>query len=100
MTPYEEGARAARDPDADKRCPYVTETSEADEWWLGFTSPEWQPIETAPKSRVIWLRYPTMSPPQRKGQWFDVGNGRAGWMFGNRFWDEQPTGWADVEPGK
>lgn len=36
MSPYEEGARAALDPDADKRCPYVTETPEAEEWWRGF----------------------------------------------------------------
>jgi len=34
--PYEEGAAAARDPDADQRCPYVTETPEADEWQRGY----------------------------------------------------------------
>lgn len=33
---YKEGAEAVRQPDADKRCPYETETPEALDWWRGF----------------------------------------------------------------
>lgn len=54
---------------------------------------DWRPIETAPKNRRVKLRYTEHG--EQVARWIVVGNGREGWFWGNRFWDEQPTHWAE-----
>lgn len=58
---------------------------------------DWQPIEAAPKDgSYVLLFYPTLVPPYEVARWRILGNDRVGWFFANRFWDEQPTAWAEL----